>query len=341
MQNFLSSHNVHFQTFGDSYLPVFEANLSEKFEGNAVLASSGNPSISLKHIFHALGVIKGDEVILPALCQRENMIALRRIGIDPIFVDIQLSDYAIDPEKITEKITNQTKAIIITHLFGQPALHIERILEIAKKNSLKVVENISHAFGSKLCVGEKWRAVGTFGDVGYFNFSQVYRTPFPQASGIICKKGSLVYEKLNGLRLKKERNYLSTDELMLIERKCDKIEHERDARKDLAAYYEEQFRLMNYSGIASQEMQKKSQYTFSRYIIRVTEKEKMIRLFANNNLHYSVPEKLFLPGKKADYIQGTFLNAEKAVRESILLPISGKYAQIEAQSIINAIKSCR
>jgi len=86
-------------------------------------------------------------------------------GCKPIFADIYSSDYTINPEKIREKITPETTAIIATHVFGFPC-RVEEIDKIAKEFNLKVIYDAAHAFG----VGYKNRSLLTFGDISVLSF---------------------------------------------------------------------------------------------------------------------------------------------------------------------------
>ena len=328
-----SSSDVYSRIFGDPYLSVFESALSEKFEKKGILISS--PEFFLD-AFKVLGVGYGDEVILPALCQRENVRAIRKIGGSPVFVDIRLSDYAIDSDRIEEAITDRTKLILISHLFGNPAIDTEKILRIAKKNSLKVLENISGAFGAKLLIDGRWRNVGTLGDIGYFNFSQVFSDKSLLMSGMICEKEDRIYEQLYGACVTRGRNNLSFGELTRVGRKCARAEQDREQRRFIITRYESA--LGGVSEINLQRISGGGRSAFTRYIFRTTKKEEIERLLVNLDLRYANLKRFFLPSYRNGYLSGSFPVAEQAVRESILLPVSGKYASKEAESIIEAVK---
>lgn len=116
-------------------------------------------------ILRALGIGKGDEVIVPSNTFIATALAVSYCGARPIFVEPILETYNIDPARIEEKITERTKAIIAVHLQGRPA-DMDPIVEIAKRNHLKLVEDAAQAHGTRY----KGRRIGTFGDAAAFSF---------------------------------------------------------------------------------------------------------------------------------------------------------------------------
>ena len=130
---------------------------------SAVALASGTDALHLS--LNALGITKGDEVITTPFTFIATAEAIAYVGAKPVFVDIRKDTLNIDTSKIDEKITPNTKAIIVVHLFGQ-ATDMDEIMTIAKKHGLKVVEDSAQAFGAKY----KGTPVGTIGDCGCFSF---------------------------------------------------------------------------------------------------------------------------------------------------------------------------
>jgi perosamine synthetase len=120
--------------------------------------------VALYAILKTIGIQLGDEVILPGFTCVVVPNAITYLGARPIYVDINPETYNIDPQKIEEKITGKTKAIIVQHTFGIPA-EMDKIMDIAKKYNLYVIEDSCHAIGSKY----KDKEVGTFGDAAFFS----------------------------------------------------------------------------------------------------------------------------------------------------------------------------
>jgi dTDP-4-amino-4,6-dideoxygalactose transaminase len=127
-----------------------------------VAASSGTAALHLSLL--SLGVGKGDEIITTPYTFIATSNACLYVGAKPVFVDIDPKTFNIDPEKIEEKITKKTRAIIPVHIWGHPC-EMEKILRIAKDHRLFVLEDASHGHGAEYD-GKK---VGTFGNVNCFS----------------------------------------------------------------------------------------------------------------------------------------------------------------------------
>ena len=126
-----------------------------------------NGTVTLEVALKALGIGKGDEVIVPGLTWLATGIAPLYVGATPVIVDVEPDTLCLDPVKVEAAITEKTRAIIPVHLFGSMT-DMDKIMEIAKKYDLKVVEDCAHAHGG-VWAG---RHVGTIGDVGSFSFQQ-------------------------------------------------------------------------------------------------------------------------------------------------------------------------
>ncbi len=126
-----------------------------------------NGTVTLECGLLALGVGKGDEVIIPALTWIATATAVRDVGAIPVFVDIEPTTLCMDPAKFEKAITPKTKAVIPVHLYGSMA-DLDKIIKIAKKHKLGVIEDCAHMQGGI------WngRGAGSWGDVGSFSFQQ-------------------------------------------------------------------------------------------------------------------------------------------------------------------------
>ncbi len=127
----------------------------------------------------ALELKEGDEVIVPALANIADASVIIQSGGKPVFADIDSNDFNISPEKIEEKITGKTRAIILVHMYGQPG-KINEIKKIAKENNLILIEDCAQAAGAKY----QGKYVGSFGDISCFS---LYQTKH-----IICGEGGVV-----------------------------------------------------------------------------------------------------------------------------------------------------
>ena len=145
-------------------LSKFEKSFSKYTKSNFSVGVS-NATSALHISLKALGIGKGDQVIVPDLTFVATANAVLMTGATPVIVDVNLNDFNINIESIKKSITKKTRAIIPVHFAGNPC-DMDKILKITKKNNLFVVEDCAHALGSFY----KNKHVGLFGDLGCFSF---------------------------------------------------------------------------------------------------------------------------------------------------------------------------
>jgi len=126
-----------------------------------------NGTAALEVTMAALGIGPGDEVIVPDFTFVATASAVLFSGAMPVMVDVTADTYCIDPDLAEAAINERTKAIIAVHMGGHPA-DLDRLLEIARKHGLFLVEDCAHAHGSEW----KGHKVGAIGDIGTFSFQQ-------------------------------------------------------------------------------------------------------------------------------------------------------------------------
>ena len=148
---------------GGERVKRFESEFGQWLGVDHVIACA-NGTDSIEILLDCLGVVAGDEVIVPALSWISTAEAVGTRGATPVFVDID-ETYCINPDLIEGKITPRTKGIIPVHLYGCPA-NMPLIMDIAQKHNLFVLEDCAQAHGAMI-QGQK---VGTFGDCASFSF---------------------------------------------------------------------------------------------------------------------------------------------------------------------------
>lgn len=146
--------------FVKQFEELFAAKVGRKF-GIAVC----NGSVALDASIIALGIGKGDEVIMPTFTIISCAAAIVRAGAKPVLVDSCVDTWNMDVTQIEAKITKRTKAIMVVHIYGLP-VDMDPVLEIAKKYNLLIIEDAAEAHGLKY----KGRACGSFGDISTFSF---------------------------------------------------------------------------------------------------------------------------------------------------------------------------
>lgn len=146
------------------FIREFEEKFSS-FCGRRYGVAVNNGTNALVLAMRALELEEGSEVILPSFTIISCALAVIYNGLIPVFVDSEPETYNIDPEKIEEKITERTKAILMVHTYGHPC-EVDKILEIAEKYNLYVIEDFAEAIGSEY----KGRKCGSFGVISCTSF---------------------------------------------------------------------------------------------------------------------------------------------------------------------------
>ncbi|RLE07135.1 DegT/DnrJ/EryC1/StrS family aminotransferase [Candidatus Aerophobetes bacterium] len=162
----------------ESRVAQFEKEFAE-WNGAKYGIATTNGTSSLVLALKAGGVEAGDEVIVPAVTFIASATAVILVNAIPIFVDIDPDTYQISPERIEEAITEKTKAIMPVHYGGYPA-DMDKIMEIAKRHNLLVIEDAAEAHGSEW----RGRRVGSIGDMGCFSFQM--------GKPLTCGEGGIV-----------------------------------------------------------------------------------------------------------------------------------------------------
>lgn len=185
------------------YVTQFEESFS-KYCGTRYGVAVSNGTVALHLALVALGIGKGDEVIVPDITFAATINAVIYTGAMPIIVDIEEDSWCIDPDEIEKAITPNTKVIIPVHIYGQPC-DMGRICDIARKYNLYIVEDCAEAHGAE------WnnKKVGSFGIISCFSFfgNKVITT----GEGGMCVTNSAeLNDKMRVLRdhgMSRERKY--------------------------------------------------------------------------------------------------------------------------------------
>ena len=142
-----------------------------RFCGTKYAISTSNGTAALHLAILSLGIKEGDEVILPDLTFVSCANAVRFSGATPVFTEVNKGSWTIDSDDLAKRISARTKAIIVVHLYGQPA-DLESIYTIVNKapRTIYVIEDCAEAHGAQIKIGNNWKRVGSIGDVGCFSF---------------------------------------------------------------------------------------------------------------------------------------------------------------------------
>ena len=159
----LTSERLSYGPFTQKFERVFAAAHDSRY---AVMTASGTCAllIALAALRNRYGWQDGDEVLVPAVTFIATSNVVLQLNLKPVFVDVDPVYYEMDPEKIEAAITPRTRCMIPVHLFGHPC-EMDKIMEIAKKHKLRVVEDSCETMFTKY----QGKSVGSFGDIGCFS----------------------------------------------------------------------------------------------------------------------------------------------------------------------------
>lgn len=137
---------------------AFEREFAE-FVGAPHATAVSNCTTALHLALLAVGVGAGDEVITVSHSYVATANSVKYCGAEPVFIDVELETYNMDPAKIEAAITPKTKAILCVHQIGMPC-DIDTIVAIGKKHNLPVIEDAACAIGSEIQIDGKWERIG-------------------------------------------------------------------------------------------------------------------------------------------------------------------------------------
>lgn len=186
--NVLDSNRVN-QWTGNEVL-AFEKEFAD-YVGSEHAIALANGTLALDLALIALNIREGDEVIVTPRSFIASVSSIVTIGAIPVFADVDPNTQNLCLDSIEKAITDKTKAIVIVHLAGMPT-NMDRLMDIARDNNLRVIEDCAQAHGAK------WngRSVGTFGDIGAWSFCQDKIMSTGGEGGMVTTNNSDLWEKI-------------------------------------------------------------------------------------------------------------------------------------------------
>ena len=313
----------------------FEKRITEYLKvSDALGVASGTDALHLS--VEALGIGEGDEVITSPFTFFATVEAIVYTGAKPVFVDIEPETFTIDCTKIEEKITPRTKAILPVHLFGHPS-DMERIMAIAEKHGLYVIEDCAQAFGAEI----RGRKVGSFGDTGCFSFYPSKNLGAYGDGGMITLRETKFSEVIKSLRNHGSKGSYIHDSIGFNSRldelqagillvKLKKVDEYNRKRREKALRYDSLL-----SGIVTCPSEKENVYhVYNQYTILCKNRNEVQQRLKDNGIssvvYYPLPLHLQDAMSFLGYREGAFPIAEKASGEVLSLPI---YAELEESDI--------
>ncbi len=177
---------------GSGILDEFENNFA-KYNGVRYALVQNNGTSTLHAAVFAVGVGPGDEVLVPTYTWPSSANAVLSCNATPVFCDIDPKTLCIDVEDMESRITPATKAVVVVHIWGHPG-DMDKIMALAKRHNLKVIEDASHAHGSTY----RGRKIGTIGDVGCYSL-QASKMMIGGEAGIAITDNADYFERMLAL----------------------------------------------------------------------------------------------------------------------------------------------
>ncbi len=293
---------------------------------HAVGCANGTDAIEIA--LKSVGVMPGDEVIVPATTWISTAEAVTAIGGVPVFADMIPGLYTIDPQDVEKKITAKTKVILPVHLYGLPA-RMDEIMVIAKKHGLKVVEDCAQAHGATY----KGQKVGTFGDAGTFSFYPGKNLgAYGDAGGMITNDDQ-VAEMMrmicdHGMQGKHNHvvegrnSRLDGIQAAVLTVKLNHIEKWTAARIANAKYYNEQ---LKDSGLVIPTTPEESRHVFHLYVVQVANRDEVMQNLSDKGvgvgIHYPTPLPFLKAYERFGHAKTDFPAATAQMNKIVSLPM--------------------
>lgn len=315
----------------------------------AVGVASGTDALILS--LKAIGIGSGDEVITTPFTFFATAESISLVGAKPVFVDVDPNTYCIDPELIEDKITKYTKAIIPVHLFGQCA-DMDRILEIARLNNLKVIEDTAQAMGATY----KGRQAGSMGDAGCLSFFPSKNLGGFGDGGMIITNNKALADKVKMLRVHGStirymhsaigtNSRLDALQAAILRVKLKYLNTWLDGRRKVADYYNKQLNNISSTSttIFTPFTPPYNTHTYHLYVLRIKPSPDRLSKALNDagieaRTYYPVPLHLQECYKGLGYKKGDLKESEAAANQTLAIPIYPELKPAYLDSIINKIQ---
>ena len=341
-------------------LEKFEADFCKYTKSKFAVAVS-NCTAALHLSLKALGIKENDEVIIPDLTFVADANAILACNAKPVIADINKNDFFLSISNLKKNITKRTKAIIPVHIYGQ-VCNIDEVLDVARDNDLKIIEDCAHAIGTF----HNSKHVGTLGDTGCFSFYPTKNITTGEG-GMVITNSKKIAEKVKRLRnhgmsksLKSRYssgypwvfditepgyNYrLDEIRAALGISQLKRIKKINELRRNAAFYYYS--KLQNIHGIVLPDMVNDKTHSYHLYTIRVTKPFKLSRnqLFKKlkqagiRTTVYWMPIHKYSTFRKFANLSNV-KNTSKIYNEILALPLFPKISKKHQDSVINTIKT--
>lgn len=323
----------------------YNKNFSENFAkycGTKYCIGVANGLDALTLTIRAYGFKAGDEIIVPANTYIATILAISENGCTPVLVEPSLDTYNIDVEKIEEKITDKTKAIMLVHLYGQ-AVQMDKIWELAKKYNLKVFEDCAQAHGAYYA----GKRVGNLTDCAAFSFYPGKNLGCFGDGGAVVTNDEKIYKKIKaianyGSHIKYQNLYkginsrLDEIQAAVLDVKLKYLDADNSRRREISKYYRENIKNKK---IILPKAYDENAHVWHVFVVRTENRDEFQEYLKDNGIqtliHYPTP-----PHKQPAYSEWNNLSypiSEEIHRTIISLPISPVMTNEEVKKVVEVV----
>lgn len=310
---------------------------------SSVGVSNGLDALHL--ILRAYEIGPGDEVIVPSNTFIATWLAVTYCGAKVVPVEPFIDTYNINPFKIEAAITDKTKAIIVVHLYGQPA-DMDPIIAISNKYSLPVIEDAAQAHGASY----KDRKVGSLGSAAAFSFYPGKNLGALGDAGAVTSNDNELIAKVRmlsnyGSRIKYKHELAGfnsrLDELQaaFLRVKLRYLNDQIEIRRLYASIYSQ--RLI---GVITPAVLSSTNPVWHLYVVRSLQRDQVLQKLHNSHIqaqiHYPVPPHLQPAYKHLNFDQGAFPLSERIHEQVLSLPICPTLSEDDIINVVNEISNC-
>lgn len=322
---------------------TFEQNFA-KYCGTKHCIGVANGLDALNLIIKAYGFSQGDEIIVPANTYIASILAISENGCTPVLVEPDIDTYNINPNLIEEKITSNTKAIMVVHLYGQ-AVQMEKIRALAKKYNLKIIEDSAQAHGA-LYQGKR---IGALSDASGFSFYPGKNLGCLGDGGCITTNDDDLAQKIRAIaNYGSDRKYhhiykgvnsrLDEIQAAVLDVKLKCLDKDNARRREISKYYRENIKNPL---VTLPKTYDENAHVWHVFVVRVDNRDKFQKHLENDgiqtNIHYPTA-----PHKQECYKEWndmSFPITEKIHSEVISIPISPVMDEIEINKVVEVINN--
>ena len=292
----------------------------------------------------AMGIGPGDEVITPAGSFIASSSAISFTGATPVWVDVDPHTYNIDPALIEAAITPRTKAIMVVHLYGQPA-DMDRVLEIGARHGLPVIEDACQAHGAHY----KGRRAGSMGAFAAFSFYPSKNLGAYGDAGALTTGDAALAERVRmmrnyGQRAKYDHVYLAwnrrldTMQAAVLRVKLRHLDDWNAARKTVASLYGE---LLSGTAVKLPRTGAGAEHVYHLFVIQVEERQRvqdeLTARGISTGIHYPVPIHLQQAYRQRGFGPGSFPVTEAAAKRILSLPMYPELDEAAVRRVAGAL----